>query len=74
MGPIVDRTQEHLGSSDRAVFALRSLLIQTARAHQRGTDPRGLSASYYDIRPWGGILSADASWKDRLEAKSEIIE
>jgi phenylpropionate dioxygenase-like ring-hydroxylating dioxygenase large terminal subunit len=70
MGPIVDRTQEHLGSSDRAVFALRSLLIQTARAHQRGTDPRGLSASYYNIRPWGGILSADASWKDRL--RSEI--
>ena len=69
MGPIVDRTQEHLGSSDRAVFALRTLLIQSARALERGIDPPGLAASYYDVRPWGGILSADASWKNILKSE-----
>jgi phthalate 4,5-dioxygenase oxygenase subunit len=69
MGPIVDRTQEHLGSSDRAVFALRILLIQSARALERGIDPPGLAASYYDVRPWGGILSADASWKNILKSE-----
>ena len=69
MGPIVDRTQEHLGSSDRAVFALRTLLIQSARALERGIDPPGLAASYYDVRPWGGIVSADASWKNILKSE-----
>jgi hypothetical protein len=33
-GAIVDRTQEHLGSSDRAVIAMRKVLLDAALAHQ----------------------------------------
>src|SRR5262249_62077814 len=41
MGPIVDRTNEHLGTSDQAVIRFRRLMIEAAR---RGPDetPVGL--------------------------------
>jgi len=41
MGPIVDRTNEHLGTSDQAVIRFRRLMIEAAR---RGSDetPVGL--------------------------------
>jgi hypothetical protein len=68
MGPIVDRTQEHLGSSDRALFAVRRLLIQTATALQKGIEPPGVGTSYYEIRPWGGVLPNDGSWQDALKS------
>jgi phthalate 4,5-dioxygenase oxygenase subunit len=45
MGPIVDRTKEHLGASDRAVSAVRRLLLNAVRAFQEGQDPPGLDAS-----------------------------
>jgi hypothetical protein len=31
MGPIVDRTNEHLGTSDQAVIRFRRLMIEAAR-------------------------------------------
>ena len=39
MGPIVDRTTEHLGTSDAAIIAARRLLIQQARDLERGIEP-----------------------------------
>jgi phenylpropionate dioxygenase-like ring-hydroxylating dioxygenase large terminal subunit len=38
-GPIVDRSQEHLGSSDRAVIAMRKALLDAALAHQATGQP-----------------------------------
>jgi len=46
MGPIYDRSKEHLGTSDIAVIRMRRLLIDSARAHaERGETPIGLDAS-----------------------------
>lgn len=39
MGPIVDRAEEHLGSSDKAVVAARLLLLKAVRTVQPGADP-----------------------------------
>ena len=39
MGPIYDRSREHLGMSDRAVIALRRFLLGAVRALQQGKEP-----------------------------------
>jgi hypothetical protein len=39
MGPIFDRTREHLGVSDKAVIAVRKFLINTVNEFQSGKEP-----------------------------------
>ena len=39
MGPIVDRSNEHLGSTDRAVIAYRRMLLEAVNAMEEGRDP-----------------------------------
>ncbi|HEY4123271.1 MAG TPA: Rieske 2Fe-2S domain-containing protein, partial [Rhizomicrobium sp.] len=51
MGPIVDRTEEHLGSTDRAIVQMRRLLLEATRNVEAGLSPRGVdSASYRNVR------------------------
>jgi phthalate 4,5-dioxygenase oxygenase subunit len=47
MGPIVDRTAEHLVAADRAVVHLRARLLESVRLVQEGHDPLGLSIEDY---------------------------
>jgi phthalate 4,5-dioxygenase len=42
MGPIVDRSKEHLGTSDIAVIAISKFLLQCVKALDRGQEPRTL--------------------------------
>ncbi len=39
MGPIFDRTREHLGVSDKAVIAVRKYLINAVQEFQAGKEP-----------------------------------
>jgi len=39
IGPIYDRSKEHLGASDTAVIAVRRYLLDTVKAFQRGEKP-----------------------------------
>lgn len=39
MGPLCDRTREHLGVSDQAVIALRQMLLDAIKVTQQGGDP-----------------------------------
>ena len=71
MGPIVDRTEEHLGSTDRAVVIGRHLLIQAANKVRQGADPMGLQPSYYKVRALGKILPAGIRWQDAM--KNELF-
>ena len=65
MGPTADRTQEHLGSSDRAILAMRNLLAGAIRAVERGERPRGIDpGTYRAVRPHDGLLSAGAKWQE----------
>ena len=47
MGPIVDRSQEHLGSTDRAIVAMRRLLLEAVRTVEAGESPKGADPSTY---------------------------
>ncbi len=47
MGPIVDRSKEHLGSTDRAIIVLRRLLLEACRSVEAGGTPKGVDPSSY---------------------------
>jgi phthalate 4,5-dioxygenase len=65
-GPIVDRSREHLGTSDVAVIGMRQRMLRAARELQAGIEPPGLDPTF----PFERILSetfdapADVAWYD----------
>jgi len=64
MGPILDRTVEHMVPADRAVTRIRRLLIDCVRRVERGEDPLGVGCedltrvAAYDVN-----LAAGATWQ-----------
>jgi phthalate 4,5-dioxygenase oxygenase subunit len=69
MGPIVDRAEEHLGSSDKAVVAARLLLLKAVKSVQADADPPGIEPTYHQIRAIEKVLPKGVSWKDSLRAE-----
>jgi hypothetical protein len=55
MGPIYDRSHEHLGTSDRAIIRLRRQLIDAAKDLANGIEPLTADTS----QPFEKILSAE---------------
>jgi phenylpropionate dioxygenase-like ring-hydroxylating dioxygenase large terminal subunit len=66
MGPIVDRSLEHLGPADRAVIQARRLLIESVRAVQNGDVPRGVAPSYYPLRAAEATMPRSVDWRTLL--------
>ncbi len=66
MGPIYDRTQEHLGSSDTGIIQARRRLMAAARAlRASGTTPPGVDAAdAYRVRSAGVVLPRGAVWSE----------
>ena len=69
MGPIVDRSREHLGTTDRAIIALRQILLESLTALESGqplraTDP----ASYRNVRSVDRVVAKGADWRDATKA------
>jgi nitrite reductase/ring-hydroxylating ferredoxin subunit len=64
MGPIYDRTQERLGTSDMMVIRTRKRLIDAARAlRDRGQVPPGVdNPEVYAVRSGGVVLPRTANW------------
>jgi phthalate 4,5-dioxygenase oxygenase subunit len=64
MGTIVDRSKEHLGTSDKAIIALRQLLLEGTDVVAQGGSPRGLTpATYENVRPYDGVIPHDREWQ-----------
>lgn len=65
MGPIVDRTQEHLGPADAMIVCVRRRLRDAALAlHESGVAPPGVDApELYRVRPVGALLPAGSDWR-----------
>jgi phenylpropionate dioxygenase-like ring-hydroxylating dioxygenase large terminal subunit len=68
MGPICDRSKEFLGSSDKAVVAMRRLLLEALDAVEKGGAPRGVdSTSYRAVRPHDRIVPPGEDWRQIFE-------
>lgn len=69
MGPIYDRSQEHLGSSDAMVIRVRRRLIASARAlAEHGTTPPGVDQpESYRQRSGGVILNKEDDWVEATQ-------
>src|ERR1051326_4550812 len=66
MGPIYDRTTEHLGSSDLAVIAMRRRLLEAVSAlAERGEVPyEARNADSYRVRSAALVLPRDVTWTE----------
>jgi phenylpropionate dioxygenase-like ring-hydroxylating dioxygenase large terminal subunit len=74
MGPIVDRSQEHLGPADRPIIQARRLLLQAVRTVQEGGTPVGIAPTYAAARAAEGVVPRDADWRTLLAADAPETE
>ncbi|HKY09392.1 MAG TPA: Rieske 2Fe-2S domain-containing protein [Candidatus Binatia bacterium] len=71
MGTICDRTQEHLGYSDKTIIALRKMLLRATSDLAEGKDPphiirEGADDDFSRLRSLKGVLPAAADWHELL--------
>jgi phenylpropionate dioxygenase-like ring-hydroxylating dioxygenase large terminal subunit len=63
MGPIVDRSREHLGPADRAIIQARRLLLEAVKVVADGGTPRGLAPTYGELAAAEAVLPREADWR-----------
>jgi phthalate 4,5-dioxygenase oxygenase subunit len=65
MGSIYDRTQEHLGSTDKAISRMRHILISAAKGLAEGKEPPAVAAGldYRSIHGAEKILEPGEDWR-----------
>jgi phthalate 4,5-dioxygenase oxygenase subunit len=68
MGPIVDRTKEHLCSSDVGLAHARRRLLNEVAAFKRG-EPTSTTAPGQIVRPLDRVADADYRWREPVAAE-----
>ena len=63
MGPVYDRSQEQLGSTDRAVTRMRHILLTAARGLAEGRQPPALAGDFASVRGAEKILEPGEDWR-----------
>jgi len=67
MGPIYDRSQEHLGASDLGILRFRRLFLGASKAYEeQGTLPPGLDPKTHRVRAVAALLPENAPWQDAI--------
>jgi len=79
MGPIVDRTKEHLGACDAQPLAMRAMLLKAVRDVQEGKDPPGVAFRPEDNRfddffLTVAVLPKDAPWRDPAQVRALAVD
>jgi len=65
MGPILDRTKEHVVAADRAVIHLRARLLESVRRNEDGQEPIGLGVGVTGVRSLPDtVIPADGRWQE----------
>ena len=67
MGPIYDRSKEHLGTADLAIIAARRMLLKGIHDIQEGRDPVGPFADPSRVRPAEMVLPEDQRWQTAMQ-------
>jgi phthalate 4,5-dioxygenase len=72
MGPIVDRSKEHLGTTDRSIIVMRQLMLEAVDAVEQGRAPRGSDPSAYrNVRALDHMIPEGLDWQEAL--RDEIL-
>jgi phthalate 4,5-dioxygenase len=72
MGTVVDRSREHLGTSDTAIIAFRRLLLKLARDLQKGQEPAAATnPDAYRVRSASIVLEREQEFDQG--AKRELV-
>ena len=67
MGPIVDRSLEFLGTSDKAIVAMRRMMLEATREVEEGRTPRGVDPDQHGgIRPFDDFVYAGEQWESKF--------
>jgi phenylpropionate dioxygenase-like ring-hydroxylating dioxygenase large terminal subunit len=76
MGPIYDRSQERLGTSDKAIIRMRRLLIAAAKSVAEGGEPPAVAGDlgYRDIRSAEKILEDGEEWRVLGTDADELVQ
>jgi len=65
MGAIVDRSREHLGTTDKAIITYRRILLDVVRDFEKGIEPLGVDPkSYRHVRSADVVIPREARWQD----------
>jgi phenylpropionate dioxygenase-like ring-hydroxylating dioxygenase large terminal subunit len=70
MGPIVDRTKEHLSATDMAVVTMRRLLLDAVKTVEAGGAPRGTDPSGYRSRRAVDHIVEEGDVKEIMEREA----
>jgi len=62
MGPIADRSDDKLGSSDRAIFEFRKTMLAQAKDTASETPPKAYNNR--DLFSFEGMVSKDVKWRE----------
>jgi phthalate 4,5-dioxygenase len=73
MGAIVDRTKEHLSSSDVAVVQTRMLLLRALKTHEDGLAPSAAPYEGVDAMPVDLVVPAQTDWRSALHPTSAVL-
>jgi phthalate 4,5-dioxygenase oxygenase subunit len=64
MGPICDRSKEFLGTSDKAIVAMRRILLDAVAVNEKGGTPRAIDpATYRNVRAYDRVVPHGQEWK-----------
>ena len=74
MGRIVDRTQEHLGTSDTAIIFARRQLLRIARELQEGVEPAAVQdAAAFNVRAVD-VVNTTSDFKELMAKDGELAK
>jgi phthalate 4,5-dioxygenase len=68
MGPICDRSKEFLGTSDKAIVAMRRILLEAIAVNEKGGTPRAVDAKTYRmVRAYDRVVPTGQDWRKVME-------
>ena len=74
MGTIVDRSHEHLGTTDMAIIRMRRRLVQGARELEEGIEPYAAShPQVFAVRSGGAVLPRDVYFTEDPTVQDDIF-
>ncbi len=76
MGPIYDRSQERLGTSDKAIIRMRRLLMAAAKKVAAGEPAPAVDGDldYHSIRSAEKILESGEDWRELGTDRDPMVQ